>query len=111
MQNRIINTTDTTNTTTITDTRNNRTGVKIDLDLDRLDVLSGHLGLGVGLLSAATTDLLGAVLVVLLNVLRTDLHPVEVQDEEEDLQVMVLGASFPTVSARSGKSARSTSER
>jgi hypothetical protein len=103
MQNRIINTTDTTNTTTITDTTNTRTGVKIDLDLDRLDVLSGHLGLG--------ADLLGAVIVDLLNVLRTDLHPVEVQDEEEDLQVMVLGASFPTVSARSGKSARSTSER
>jgi hypothetical protein len=108
MQNRIINTTDTTNTTTITDTTNTRTGAKIDLDPDRLDVRSGHLGLGLGLLSAATMDLLGAVLVVLLNVFRTVLHPVEVQDE--DPQTMVPGANFPTVSARSGKSARSTSE-
>ena len=99
MQNRIINTTDTTNTTTITDTTNTRTVAKIDLDLDlnldRLDVLSGHLGLGAGLLSAANTDLLGAVLVVLLNVFRTVLHPVEVQDE--DPQTMVPGAGFPTV--------------
>jgi hypothetical protein len=99
MQNRIINTTDTTNTTTIADTTNTRTGAKIDLD--RLDVLSGHLGLGPRLLSAATTDLLGAVIVDLLNVLRTGLPPVEVQEEEEeDLQamaVMVPDASSPTV--------------
>jgi uncharacterized membrane protein len=112
-QKSIMNLTDTTDTTNNMNTTKTRTVAKIDLDLDldldRLDVLSGHLGLGVGLLSAAITDLLGAVIVVLLNGLRTVLHLVEVQDE--DLQAMIPVASFPTVSARSGKSARSTSER
>jgi hypothetical protein len=104
-QKSIISPTDTTDTTNIINTINTRTGAKIDLDpdldLDRLDVLSGHLGLGVSLLSAATTDLLGTVIVVLQNVLRMDLPPVEVQVEEEEglqaMAVVVPGASFPTV--------------
>jgi hypothetical protein len=101
-QRSIINPTDTTDTTDIPDTTNTRTGAKIDLDLDldRLDVLSGHLGLGAGLPSAVHMDLLGAVIVGLLNALRMDFPPVEVQDEDEDLQVMAVmvpGASFPMV--------------
>lgn len=100
MQSWIMDTTDTTNITNIINTTNTRTGAKIDLDLDHPDVLSGHLGLGAGLPSAATTGLVNALRTDLLNGLRTDLHPVEVQDEEGDLQamaVMVTGASFPTV--------------
>lgn len=103
-QKSIINTTDTANIANTTDITNTRTGAKIDrdldLDLDRLDVLSGHLGLGVGLPSAVHMDLLGAVIVGLLNALRMDFPPVEVQDEDEDLQVMAVmvpGASFPMV--------------
>jgi hypothetical protein len=81
-------------------TTNTRTGAKIDpnLDPDRQDVLSGHLGLGAGLPSAVHMDLLGVVPMDLLNVLRMDLPPVEVQAEEGgDLQAMVPVASSPTV--------------